>query len=107
MKGLTLVGEWLSLVEHLVRDQGVGGSNPLSPTNYSQAVTAILAEPVLVQFVQLAILVPRYVETEASFFRCQAPKLCIGLEPFHDVDVRDAVSGMSCPDSYIPGIPDH
>jgi hypothetical protein len=25
-------GEWLSLVEHLVRDQGVGGSNPLSPT---------------------------------------------------------------------------
>ncbi len=33
IKGLTLVGEWLSLVEHLVRDQGVGGSNPLSPTN--------------------------------------------------------------------------
>ena len=28
-----VVGEWLSLVEHLVRDQGVGGSNPLSPTN--------------------------------------------------------------------------
>src|SRR5262245_6249462 len=25
------IGEWLSLVEHLVRDQGVGGSNPLSP----------------------------------------------------------------------------
>ena len=33
MKGLISVGEWLSLVEHLVRDQGVGGSNPLSPTN--------------------------------------------------------------------------
>ena len=32
--GATHVGEWLSLVEHLVRDQGVGGSNPLSPTNY-------------------------------------------------------------------------
>ena len=29
----SFVGEWLSLVEHLVRDQGVGGSNPLSPTN--------------------------------------------------------------------------
>ena len=29
----SIVGEWLSLVEHLVRDQGVGGSNPLSPTN--------------------------------------------------------------------------
>src|SRR5207253_11215166 len=24
-------GEWLSLVEHLVRDQGVAGSNPVSP----------------------------------------------------------------------------
>jgi hypothetical protein len=32
------VGEWLSLVEHLVRDQGVGGSNPLSPTNLSRSV---------------------------------------------------------------------
>jgi hypothetical protein len=30
--GVFFVGEWLSLVEHLVRDQGVGGSNPLSPT---------------------------------------------------------------------------
>src|ERR1700735_5084973 len=29
------IGEWLSLVEHLVRDQGVGGSNPLSPTTHS------------------------------------------------------------------------
>ena len=32
----TTIGEWLSLVEHLVRDQGVGGSNPLSPTNLNQ-----------------------------------------------------------------------
>ena len=32
------VGEWLSLVEHLVRDQGVGGSNPLSPTNFNSTV---------------------------------------------------------------------
>ena len=32
-RSLHHVGEWLSLVEHLVRDQGVGGSNPLSPTN--------------------------------------------------------------------------
>ena|ERR1039458_4602443 len=30
-----MFGEWLSLVEHLVRDQGVGGSNPLSPTIFS------------------------------------------------------------------------
>ena len=36
------VGEWLSLVEHLVRDQGVGGSNPLSPTNLFQELTTIL-----------------------------------------------------------------
>src|ERR1700733_14342680 len=33
------VGEWLSLVEHLVRDQGVGGSNPLSPTNIFKHIT--------------------------------------------------------------------
>ncbi len=32
------VGEWLSLVEHLVRDQGVGGSNPLSPTISNQVL---------------------------------------------------------------------
>ncbi len=37
------VGEWLSLVEHLVRDQGVGGSNPLSPTNLSLAYSVIYA----------------------------------------------------------------
>jgi hypothetical protein len=28
-----LIGKWLSLVEHSVRDAGVGGSNPLFPTN--------------------------------------------------------------------------
>jgi hypothetical protein len=38
MLGACLVGEWLSLVEHLVRDQGVGGSNPLSPTNLSLSI---------------------------------------------------------------------
>ena len=41
----SIVGEWLSLVEHLVRDQGVGGSNPLSPTIYSQAVHWISDDP--------------------------------------------------------------
>jgi hypothetical protein len=25
---------WLSLVEHLVRDEGVAGSNPATPTNF-------------------------------------------------------------------------
>jgi hypothetical protein len=37
------VGAWLSLVEHLVRDQGVGGSNPLAPTNLSLTYSAIYA----------------------------------------------------------------
>ena len=41
------VGEWLSLVEHLVRDQGVGGSNPLSPTNYFQEDTKDFWSPAL------------------------------------------------------------
>jgi hypothetical protein len=27
------IGVWLSLVEHLVRDEGVVGSNPITPTN--------------------------------------------------------------------------
>ena len=31
-------GAWLSLVEHSVRDRGVGGSNPLAPTNYLQSL---------------------------------------------------------------------
>ena len=39
------VGEWLSLVEHLVRDQGVGGSNPLSPTNLFNNLRAFLVFP--------------------------------------------------------------
>jgi hypothetical protein len=34
--GFTAVELSLSLVEHLVRDQGVGGSNPLSPTKFFQ-----------------------------------------------------------------------
>ncbi len=37
-------GEWLSLVEHLVRDQGVGGSNPLSPTIFKNQVAQALAK---------------------------------------------------------------
>ncbi len=31
-----IVGAWLSLVERLVRDREVGGSNPLAPTNNIQ-----------------------------------------------------------------------
>ncbi len=30
------VGVWLSLVEHLVRDEGVAGSNPATPTRTYQ-----------------------------------------------------------------------
>ena len=32
IKRAVSVGAWLSLVEHLLREQGVGGSNPLAPT---------------------------------------------------------------------------
>ena len=42
------VGEWLSLVEHLVRDQGVGGSNPLSPTNLFNYLQSIFWCPALI-----------------------------------------------------------
>ena len=31
---MNIIGKWLSLVEHSVRDAGVGGSNPLFPTIY-------------------------------------------------------------------------
>ena len=35
-------GAWLSLVEHSVRDRGVGGSNPLAPTKFSQRSPFVL-----------------------------------------------------------------
>ena len=38
----TYFGAWLSLVEHLVRDQGVGGSNPLAPTLNPTWVTLMM-----------------------------------------------------------------
>ena len=40
-----MFGEWLSLVEHLVRDQGVGGSNPLSPTIKSHRIIELENSP--------------------------------------------------------------
>ena len=30
---------WRSLVAHFVRDEGVGGSNPLIPTTFSGSIT--------------------------------------------------------------------
>jgi hypothetical protein len=44
-----MFGEWLSLVEHLVRDQGVGGSNPLSPT-ISEETRALKKLPATADF---------------------------------------------------------
>src|SRR5207253_1583033 len=41
-------GEWLSLVEHLVRDQGVAGSNPVSPTKYPGGITKQIGDGDLV-----------------------------------------------------------
>ncbi len=49
----SLVGEWLSLVEHLVRDQGVGGSNPLSPTNLFKQLRQFPPDPIGCNRVQL------------------------------------------------------
>jgi hypothetical protein len=39
------VGAWLSLVEHSVRDRGVGGSNPLAPTTERPQAAAGRAVP--------------------------------------------------------------
>jgi hypothetical protein len=50
------IGEWLSLVEHLVRDQGVGGSNPLSPTILKPMVDRCLAH--LVDLFSISIIQP-------------------------------------------------
>ena len=36
-KAPSTVGVWLSLVEHRVRDAGVAGSNPATPTIYLPA----------------------------------------------------------------------
>lgn len=38
----TRFGKWLSLVEHSVRDAGVGGSNPLFPTIEKKNKTALV-----------------------------------------------------------------
>ena len=38
---MPLVGKWLSLVEHSVRDAGVGGSNPLFPTKINNETSRI------------------------------------------------------------------
>ena len=69
MKGLTSVGEWLSLVEHLVRDQGVGGSNPLSPTISFKQLQRFQPSHFWVQFVQMAILVPQACGNRRQFLR--------------------------------------
>ena len=37
-----LVGTWLSLVEHYVRDVGVAGSNPVVPTTKHKASEMML-----------------------------------------------------------------
>src|SRR5215469_11605393 len=52
------VGEWLSLVEHLVRDQGVGGSNPLSPTKSLKQLHAKFEHLFGRNWAQLAISLP-------------------------------------------------
>ncbi len=46
---------WLSLVEHSVRDAGVGGSNPLIPTTYQKfplQIFSFFSKPKLTDFLQ-------------------------------------------------------
>ena len=49
----TRVGTWLSLVEHSVRDAGVGGSNPLVPTILNYLVDFSTYFPFLQNYLQL------------------------------------------------------
>src|SRR5262249_52637702 len=39
------IGAWLSLVEHLVRDEGVAGSNPAAPTMKSMTCFMVRRPP--------------------------------------------------------------
>ncbi len=72
---LRTFGEWLSLVEHLVRDQGVGGSNPLSPTNLSLVVSLTYAAIVEPSFCAVFGTFGATDQTEpgSSFARAHAP----------------------------------
>jgi hypothetical protein len=93
-----LVGEWLSLVEHLVRDQGVGGSNPLSPTNLSlslfQSFTWLLRlrlfRYISVHSVQLGVLEPK-----ATSFRPLPPECNVLFDLV--VEVAHVLSSMAHP----------
>jgi hypothetical protein len=68
----TVIGEWLSLVEHLVRDQGVGGSNPLSPTNpFIHSCTSAIFT------VWFLVLSYRY---KCRYFKPEAAVLCPASE---------------------------
>ena len=55
-KGSEFVGAWLSLVERLVRDQEVGGSNPLAPTIYPlKSLSESTAEGMVLPAVSLSL----------------------------------------------------
>ena len=46
-KARSQVGVWLSLVEHRVRDAGVAGSNPATPTIFSRPFAAEIPREIL------------------------------------------------------------
>src|SRR5436309_12093957 len=67
-------------LQNLVRDQGVGGSNPLSPTNYSLASSIAYAAFLL--FV-LALFFGIFGEIGQTFARLRTLSSCPGTSIHH------------------------
>ena len=103
------VGAWLSLVEHSVRDRGVGGSNPLAPTNFHHPVCNVCATgrisrgapaaPLL--FCKLMTDVPVSVGVKSGFTVLgwikswwQRPILEVSAEPRGPWTVRTELAGL-------------
>lgn len=56
-------GDWRSLVAHFVRDEGVGGSNPLIPTKYFNLLCSLKQVDLLSDGPFLAIESISYINT--------------------------------------------
>ena len=81
------VGAWLSLVERLVRDQEVGGSNPLAPTNSPIEIRVVrqqrAAQPTFClprQTPEQAILSRKEAHSTRFIVRLPTPPVLLGTE---------------------------